>query len=109
MDSITPGRYRPVLHRCSVDNTVQDEPAWSISTTRGSPRSEKTEFNRPEQALHEYHFRGDLKRTTESPRGPTSARTRAELGPNVAAVFTNDWWVSTTGNFLQAKAALIAA
>jgi len=37
-----------------TDNTVQDEPTWSISTPRGLPTSAKIEFNRAGRALHEY-------------------------------------------------------
>jgi len=38
----------------NTDNTVQDEPTWSISTTRGFPTSEKIEFDRAKRAHHEY-------------------------------------------------------
>jgi len=39
-----------------TDNTVQDEPTWTISTIRGVPTSEKTEFDRGKRAHHEYHI-----------------------------------------------------
>jgi len=37
-----------------TDNTVQDEPAWSISTTRGFPTSEITAFDAEREAEQEY-------------------------------------------------------
>jgi len=50
-----------------TDNTVQDEPAWSISTTRGFPTSEKTEFDRPIRALHEYPIFVSIYRELQNP------------------------------------------
>jgi len=38
----------------ATNNTVQDEPTWWISITRGFPTPEKTEFDRAKRAHHEY-------------------------------------------------------
>ncbi|RPB18662.1 hypothetical protein L211DRAFT_871685 [Terfezia boudieri ATCC MYA-4762] len=45
-------------NRNGTNNTVQDEPTWSISTTRGFPTSGKTAIYRAERAEHEYLFFG---------------------------------------------------
>ena len=37
----------------TTDNTVQDEPTWSISTSRGFPTSEKTGDNTEYRPEHE--------------------------------------------------------
>jgi len=81
-----------------IINTVQDKPTWSISTTRGFPTSEKTEFDGAKRALYEYPIFVSIYRELQNlPEGQVSQELE-----NVATVFTNDWWVQEP-RILQAK------
>jgi len=53
-----------------TDNTMQDKPTWSISTTRGFPTSEKTEFDRANGAHHKYPVFMTIRRELQNlPKG----------------------------------------
>ncbi|RPB24200.1 hypothetical protein L211DRAFT_849319 [Terfezia boudieri ATCC MYA-4762] len=77
----------------SPDNTVQDEPTWSISTTRGFLSSEKTANERAERAEHEYQIFGHIRSELYNfPEGQVSSRPDLIPGDfsNIATVFTGD-------------------